>query len=152
MCNNLITSDNTILLKVQESVGDVQASLKYLTESTSCESGTLGQISCLLNVLSVTLRSAYSDLALMIIESEKEKQLALAANVELQAKITEDAPKVAFAESVNRTVDNLSVRDYAKILYDENIKLGEKRLFHLLRQKKVLDGNNKPKLFSIGAM
>ena len=63
MCKNLIASNNTILLEVQERVGDVQASLKYLVDSTSCESGALGQISCLLNVLSLSLRSAYSDLA-----------------------------------------------------------------------------------------
>lgn len=69
MSKNLIASNNTILLKVQENIGDVQASLKYLTESTSCESGTLGQISCLLNVLADTLRSAYSDLAEYTLEN-----------------------------------------------------------------------------------
>lgn len=69
MCKNLIASNNTTLLKVQENIGDVQASLKYLTESTSCESGTLGQISCLLNVLADTLRSAYSDLAEYTLEN-----------------------------------------------------------------------------------
>lgn len=65
-------------------------------------------------------------------------------NRKLNEKIAADADKVAFAESVNKTVDNLTVRDYAKVLYDENIKLGQNRLFHLLRMKGILDRDNKP--------
>ncbi|MGE4267149.1 MAG: BRO family protein [Deferribacterales bacterium] len=65
-------------------------------------------------------------------------------NRKLNEKIAADADKVAFAESVNKTVDNLTVRDYAKVLYNENIKLGQNRLFHLLRMKGILDRDNKP--------
>lgn len=65
-------------------------------------------------------------------------------NRKLNEKISADADKVAFAESVNKTVDNLTVRDYAKVIYDEGIKLGQNRLFHLLRMKGILDKDNKP--------
>lgn len=72
------------------------------------------------------------------LKEEREKRQAL------EQKVEADKGKVAFADSVSRTVDNLSVRDYAKVLCDENINIGEKRLYHMLRMKGVLDKQNKP--------
>ncbi|MGE4267178.1 MAG: BRO family protein [Deferribacterales bacterium] len=72
------------------------------------------------------------------LKEEREKRQAL------EQKVEADKGKVAFADSVSRTVDNLSVRDYAKVLCDENINIGEKRLYHMLRSKGILDKQNKP--------
>lgn len=84
------------------------------------------------------------DLAKMLLESEEERERAVAERRELQTKIAADANKVAFAENVEKTVDNLSIQDYAKILYHEDARIGQNRLFFLLRRKGILDKHNKP--------
>ena len=63
---------------------------------------------------------------------------------QLENKIQEDAPKVAFAEQIATTANAISVRKFAKILHDENIPLGEKKLFVWLREKGYLMPNNEP--------
>ena len=67
-------------------------------------------------------------------EMEKRKQL--------EAKVEKDKPLVQFAEHVGSTSDCLSIRQFAKIVRDESIKIGEKRLFQWLRDKKYLDARN----------
>ena len=67
-------------------------------------------------------------------EMEKRKQL--------EAKVERDKPLVQFAEHVGSTSDCLTIRQFAKIVNDETIPLGEKRLFKWLRERKYLDQNN----------
>lgn len=67
-------------------------------------------------------------------EMEKRKQL--------EAKVEKDKPLVQFAEHVGSTSDCLSIRQFSKIVRDESIKIGEKRLFQWLRDKKYLDARN----------
>lgn len=67
-------------------------------------------------------------------EMEKRKQL--------EAKVEKDKPLVQFAEHVGSTSDCLSIRQFSKIVRDESIKIGEKRLFQWLRDKKYLDTRN----------
>lgn len=67
-------------------------------------------------------------------EMEKRKQL--------EAKVEKDKPLVQFAEHVGSTSDCLSIRQFPKIVRDESIKIGEKRLFQWLRDKKYLDARN----------
>lgn len=67
-------------------------------------------------------------------EMEKRKQL--------EAKVEKDKPLVQFAEHVGSTSDCLSIRQFSKIVRDESIKIGEKRLFQWLREKKYLDAKN----------
>lgn len=70
-------------------------------------------------------------------EREKRKQF--------QAKIAADKDKVAFAEQIEKSIDDLSIRDYAKILFDDgSMELGPNQLFELFREKGVLDKDNKP--------
>lgn len=62
----------------------------------------------------------------------------------LREKIEADAPMVQFANAVTETCDNIMIRDMAKLLNDEDIDIGEKRLYSLLRNYQVLMDNNAP--------
>jgi prophage antirepressor-like protein len=62
----------------------------------------------------------------------------------LELKIEEDVPKVEFADKLLKSKDNILIRDYSKILYDENIKIGEKKLYQWFRENKILMKNNLP--------
>lgn len=58
--------------------------------------------------------------------------------------IEEQKPLVDFADKVIKSCDNILMRQMAKLLYDQNIKVGEKRLYKLLRDNEVLMKNNEP--------
>lgn len=71
---------------------------------------------------------------------EKNKELAaqkqtIAAQAE---KIEEDAPKVQFADSVAESPDCILIRDLAKLLNQNGVDTGEKRLFARLREEGYL--------------
>lgn len=84
------------------------------------------------------------DLAKMLLESEEEKERAVTEKRELQSKIAADQPKVDFATHIEMSVDDLCVRDYAKILCNNGFEIGEKRLFDFLRGLGYLTRDNKP--------
>lgn len=65
-------------------------------------------------------------------------------NQKLNAQLEEQKPKVAFAEMAVKSKDNVLIRQMAKLLCDNGVKIGEKRLYALLREKKVLMQNNEP--------
>ena len=65
----------------------------------------------------------------------------------LQAKIEEQEPLVHFANKVGNSSDLIDMNDFAKILYDEGIKLGRNNLFKWLRDNKFLMHNNLPFCF-----
>lgn len=67
----------------------------------------------------------------------------------LTAKIEEDAPKVLFADTVIKSSDNILMRDMAKLLCDNDVNIGEKRLYKLLRDKGILMSDNTPYQSSI---
>lgn len=60
-------------------------------------------------------------------------------NKALTQKITEDAPKVAFADDFQGAIGNILVREMAK-----SLKTGEKRLYQWLRDQKLIMKNNEP--------
>lgn len=62
----------------------------------------------------------------------------------MQQKIKDDAPKVLFADTVIKSSDNIPMRNMAKLLCDNNINIGEKRLYRLLRDKGILMADNTP--------
>lgn len=61
--------------------------------------------------------------------AERSKQLEAA-----QAKIEADAPKVLFAETVQKAQGDILVRDMAKLLKQRGVNTGEHRLFARLRK------------------
>ena len=65
-------------------------------------------------------------------------------NEEYKQKIEQQKPLVEFAETVSISVNSISVGDFAKLLYDEDIKLGQNKLFKWLRNNKYLMENNTP--------
>lgn len=71
------------------------------------------------------------------IEEEQERQRLLQENNEMK-------PKVKFANKLLKSEQNIKIRDMAKILCDNDILIGEKKLFKLLRNSKVLMKNNIP--------
>lgn len=55
-----------------------------------------------------------------------------------EAKIEADKPKVLFAESLQVSEDTINVNDLAKLLRQNGIEIGEKRLFQWLRENGYL--------------
>lgn len=111
--------------------------------------------------LSITLVSGYSiKMRFAIVERWKELEkasqprvpqtyaaalleagrLAL-ENEQLQVEAKENAPKVEFFEQVTGSKDTVDMASAAKVL---NMGIGRNKLFELLRDKKVLQGNNQP--------
>lgn len=73
------------------------------------------------------------------IKTEQEKRLAAEqAVVEANQIIEQQKPKVLFAESVSASETSILVREFSKILKQNNIDFGEKRLFHWLRENGYL--------------
>lgn len=60
----------------------------------------------------------------------KNKKIA-----ELETKIDSDAQRVSFAETIEKSSDCLLVREFSKVIANEGINLGEKKLYRWLRDK-----------------
>jgi anti-repressor protein len=73
-----------------------------------------------------------------IIENQK---LALEERDKL---IEEQRPHVTFSETVQKSTDNILIRDLAKLMCNDGVVIGEKRLFSLLRSFGVLMRDNSP--------
>lgn len=61
-----------------------------------------------------------------------------------KARLEEQKPLVQFAETVTKSKDNILMRDMAKLLCDEGLNIGEKRLYRYLRNNGVLMQDNMP--------
>ena len=53
----------------------------------------------------------------------------------LETKIDSDAQRVSFAETIEKSSDCLLVREFSKVIANEGINLGEKKLYRWLRDK-----------------
>ncbi len=72
-------------------------------------------------------------------DMEVEEKTAL-----LVHKIEEDKPYTEFAKHVTESSDTVDIGEFAKIVKNENIKIGRNRLFEWLRNNKYLVVNNTP--------
>lgn len=70
-------------------------------------------------------------------ERDRRKEVE-AQKVALEAKVEADRPKVAFADAVEGSYSTILVRDLAKILRQNGVEIGEKRLFERLRNSGYL--------------
>ncbi|MFA1744550.1 phage antirepressor [Fusobacterium animalis] len=61
-----------------------------------------------------------------------------AKNKELEDKMKEDKPKVLFAEAVSTAKNTILIREMAKLIKQNGIDMGEKRLFIWLRENGYL--------------
>ena len=66
-----------------------------------------------------------------LVDSEKQK-------LALEAKIEEDAPKVAFADAVAASPSTILIGELAKLLRQNGVVIGPHRLFEWMRQNKYL--------------
>ncbi|HBJ1650322.1 TPA: phage antirepressor KilAC domain-containing protein [Clostridium botulinum] len=87
--------------------------------------------------------------ALLIAQNTLEKKDKIIVNQrkEIEEKdkiIKEDKPLVDFATQVVKTSDNITMSQFAKVIKDENIKLGRNKLFEWLRNNTYLRANNEP--------
>jgi anti-repressor protein len=90
-----------------------------------------------------TLKEA---LMLALEQQEKIEQLEL-ENKTKEVKLVEQAPKVEFADKLLKSKCDILISDFAKVMADENLAIGSKRLFTYLRDKKYIyndRGSNKP--------
>lgn len=81
------------------------------------------------------------DLARMLYEAEEAKEKLEAENQKQTKALLEQAPKVLFADSVMASKQSVLVRDLAKILRQNGIKIGQNRLFAWLRSNGYLCQN-----------
>lgn len=63
-------------------------------------------------------------------------------NAALEAKVTEDAPKVLFADAVATSQTDILVGDLAKILRGNGVEVGANRLFGMMRDEGYLIRRN----------
>lgn len=73
------------------------------------------------------------------LKTEKEKRLAAEKQVEL------DLPKVVFADAVNVSKDGMLIGMLAKLLHQNGVDIGQKRLFQWMRDKGYLMKNGTDK-------
>ena len=63
-------------------------------------------------------------------------------NIVLENKIIADKPRVSFAETIEKSSECILIREYSKILANEGIKLGERKLYAWLRNKGYIQKNS----------
>ncbi|KAF6620473.1 phage antirepressor KilAC domain-containing protein [Paenibacillus sp. EKM102P] len=69
---------------------------------------------------------------------------------QLQLQIEENKPLVTFAETVLKSKDNILVREMSKLIQDEGINIGEKKLYQKLRDwNLVLTYKNEPTQYAM---
>lgn len=73
------------------------------------------------------------------LKEEKEKRL------EAERQIEADRPKVTFANAVNVSKDGMLLGMLAKLLHQNGVDIGQKRLFHWMRDKGYLMKNGTDK-------
>lgn len=78
------------------------------------------------------------ELALMVVQAEEEKERLMIENKAQADKIAEDAPKVEFHDNIVASSDTCLVRELAKILTQRGFKIGQNRLYEILRNEGYL--------------
>lgn len=74
---------------------------------------------------------------------QNKKILGYKEHIEvLENKIKEDAPRVSFAETIEKASDCILVREFSKIIANEGIHLGEKSLYKWFREKGFIFKNS----------
>lgn len=74
----------------------------------------------------------------MDLKNEREARIAA------ETKIREQAPKVAFAEAVEKTKENIHVAEMARALSKKGFVISQNRLFSILRDRKILMSGRYP--------
>lgn len=83
------------------------------------------------NVVSYAMPKDYPSALRALADAEEKK-------MKLEAQVEADRPNVQFAKAVEGSYSTILVRDLAKILRQNGVEMGEKRLFEWLRNKGYL--------------
>lgn len=77
------------------------------------------------------------------LQIQNKKILGYKEHIEvLENKIKEDAPRVSFAETIEKASNCILVREFSKIIANEGIHLGEKSLYKWFREKGFIFKNS----------
>lgn len=134
-------SEEISLLKIQESkyknirgkeypmfiLTFSQAKQVLVRESKAIRKAVIKYLEELENKLRYNLPQNYT-------EALRQLLTQVESNQKLIAKIEEDRPRVSFAETIEKSSDSILVRELSKILANENIHIGQNKLYSLLRQ------------------
>lgn len=97
----------------------------------------------------IEIEKAWNDPVLIMgraLEAQKAATAQISEKViALEAKAAEDRPKVLFAEAVETSHTSILVGDLAKLLKQNGVDIGQRRLFDWLRENEYLmkDGSSK---------
>lgn len=78
------------------------------------------------------------ELLQMALQAEEEKERLQLENKEQQARIEADAPRVRFSQAVETSGKSILIGELAKILRQNGVEIGERRLFEWLRKNGYL--------------
>jgi len=65
-------------------------------------------------------------------------------NLQLETKVADDRPKVEFADAIAASDGSVKIGDFAKLLNNAGLMIGQNRLFAWLREQMYLMSNNIP--------
>lgn len=72
------------------------------------------------------------------LEAEEEKERLMLENKQQQAQIEADAPRVRFSQAVETADKSILIGELAKILRQNGVEMGERRLFEWMRKNGYL--------------
>lgn len=78
------------------------------------------------------------ELLQMALEAEEEKERLMLENKQQQAQIEADAPRVRFSQAVETADKSILIGELAKILRQNGVEMGERRLFEWMRKNGYL--------------
>lgn len=104
-----------------------QAKQVLVRESKAVRKAVIKYLEDLENRLRYNLPQNYT-------EALRQLLTQVESNQKLIAKIEEDRPRVSFAETIEKSSDSILIREFSKILANENIHIGQNKLYSLLRQ------------------
>ena len=104
-----------------------QAKQVLVRESKAVRKAVIKYLENLENRLRYNLPQNYT-------EALRQLLTQVESNQKLIAKIEEDRPRVSFAETIEKSSDSILIREFSKILANENIHIGQNKLYSLLRQ------------------
>jgi hypothetical protein len=104
-----------------------QAKQVLVRESKAVRKAVIKYLEELENKLRYNLPQNYT-------EALRQLLTQVESNQKLINKIEEDRPRVSFAETIEKSSDSILVRELSKILANENIHIGQNKLYSLLRQ------------------
>lgn len=133
-------SDNQRVSKTEYAISIGAA--KEISMMSQSEKGKQARryfISCEEKLKSLSKRElSRKELALMVIQQEEEKERLMLENKAQQEIIESQKPAVVFTSAVQTAVNSCLIGELAKILKQNGVDMGEKRLFKWLREKKYL--------------